>query len=283
MANERTEVSEARKVRLGRLPRKSNRRALMAADFPGLLDLLDVPETTRYWRGKAKLPNRSYGNTLYGDCTRAKQAVAITRMERIEQRRLVQISDQEVLDRYSEMSQRRYGGGDNGAYEVDALDDWRNPDTTIRDVDGHPYTIDAYLGVNPANLREVRAALAFSRAHGLPFCINLPAAFAGLRPPQPWHVPPGQALTGEWQPGSWGGHSMWLHEASADGPVADHTWDLDPQLITWDAWAAYVDEVHIVIDSVNRWRKAATSRKVKGALGDVADAVNAVSDIKVEL
>lgn len=277
MANEQ-EVVTCR--RLGRLPAKSSRKALMFTDF---VKFLKVPTSQTYWSKKKPLPLRSYGNLDYGCCTRAKQAVAATRMERLEQRgRLIDISDAEVVRVYTEMSDRRYGGGDNGAYETDALDDWRNPETTFRAEDGHPYTIDAYLRLNPANQDEMRVALALAGAKGIAFCMNLPLAFNGVEPPKAWDVPAGQPLIGKWMPGSWGGHSLWMHGFTKDGILTDHTWEIPPQLVTWDALATYCDEAHICIDSLNDWKKNLKGSTVaKLNMADVRDAVNAVSSVRI--
>jgi hypothetical protein len=265
-------------VRLGRLPVKTTRKALQFADF---FSFLQVPRSTSYWSRKTPIPLRTYGNTIYGDCTRAKQAVAATRMERIEQKKTIDIPDSEVIRVYREMSDRLYGGGDNGAYEDDALNEWRNPEKTFRDTTGHPYTIDAYLRINALNHQELKAGLAFSGAHGIAICLNLPAAFSRIKPPHSWDIPDGQALIGEWMPGSWGGHSLEAHDYNAEGVLIDHTWNLNPQRVTWDAMAAYCDEAHLYIDSIDAWRKR-TSGKARKALGDVVDAVNAISSIKIE-
>jgi hypothetical protein len=266
--------------RLGRLPMKTTRKALLFADF---FKYVTLPASCTYWRTKAPIPTRTYGNTEHGCCTIAKQAVAITRMERQEQRRLVAIEDAEVLRVYYAMSDALYGGGDNGAYEDDALNRWRNPDLTVRDTAGNPYTIDAYLRINAANHRELRAGLALSGPKGIAVCLNLPAVFQRMAPPDPWDVSEVQPLVGEWQPGSWGGHSMWAHGYTAQGIWLDHTWGIDPQLLTWRAAAAYLDEAHLVIDSLDTWRKRATasSGRVKFSVAAVRDAVNDVSSIQV--
>lgn len=264
-------------VRLGRLPAKSTRKALQFSDF---FKFIELPKATNYWRKKTPIPLRSYGNMDYGSCTRSKQAVAATRMERIEQRRLIHITDEEVIRVYTEMSNRLYGGGDNGAYEDDALNEWRNPDTTFRDTDGHPYTIDAYLRINASNHDEIKAALALSRAHGIAVCFNLPAAWSNVEPPAAWDAPNDQPLIGEWMPGTWGGHSMHAHDYTAEGVWIDHTWMRGPQLVTWEGMAAYCDEAHMIIDSVDAWRKR-TSGKARKGLGEVVDAVNAISAIKI--
>lgn len=273
------EKASERRVRLGRLPAKSTRKALLFSDF---FKFVKLPASQTYWKRKTPLPLRSFGNLDHGDCTRAKQAVAAMRMERLEQRgKTISITDEEVLRVYTEMSDRLYGGGDNGAYEDDALNEWRNPDTTFKDTDGNPYTIDAYLKINPANQNEMKAALALAGAKGIAICLNLPVAFSKIDPPEPWNVPEGQALIGDWLPGSWGGHSMWSNGYTSQGIIVDHTWEIPNQIITWEAVAAYVDEAHLVIDSIDAWRKRAIAPSIRKSLREVVAAVNAVSSIRI--
>lgn len=277
ISNEHTAIPTRR---LGRMPAKASRKALMFSDFAKYLAL---PEATNFWSRRTALPLRTFGNDQYGDCTRAKQAVAAMRMERLEQKRTIQILDEEIIRVYIEMSNRRYGGGDNGAYEDDALTDWRNIDTTFRDTKGNAYTIDAFLRLNPFDHEEVRLAIAMSGARGIPVCISLPAAFQGLEPPAAWDIPEGQVPVGRWMPGSWGGHSMWAHDYTAEGIWLDHTWKLRPQLLTWRAASVYLDEAHVVIDSVDSWRKAQKlSRAGKLDMKAVVEAVNDVSSIKIK-
>ncbi len=264
--------------RLGRMPAKSSRKALMFSDF---VKFLKVPTSQTYWAKKTPIPLRSYGNTEHGCCTRAKQAVAATRMERLEQRKLISITDEEVLRVYYAMTERLYGGGDTGAYETDALDCWRNPEHTFTATDGHPYTIDAYLRLNPANQDELRVALALAGAKGIAVCLNLPLAFQSLKPPVVWDIPDGP-LIGAWMPGSWGGHSLWSNGFTKAGVILDHTWELEPQVVTWEAMAAYCDEAHVVIDSLNSWKKRLQGSPVaKLNLADVRDAVNEVSSVRI--
>ena len=278
--NENDALSSRRSVRLGRLPRKSTRKALMFSDF---FKFVKLPPSSTFWTRKAPIPPRAFGNLEVGNCTRASQANAILRMERLETRRLPVITDEEVKRVYAEMSARRYGGGDNGAYETDALDDWRNPDTTIRDDSERPLTIDAYLGINPANQDEVRAAFTLAANHIVKLCMNLPAAYADRDPPAEWGVPASGGFLGDDMPGSWGGHSLEACGYTARGVVLDHTWNCPQNLLTWEALAAYCDEMHLVIDSVDAWRKQERRTQIRKALGDVADAVNGVSAIKVVL
>jgi hypothetical protein len=264
--------------RLGRLPVKSSRKALMFADFAK--KGVEPPKATHFWRRRSPFPLRTFGNNEYGDCTRAKQAVAHMRMERLECRVTPKIDDAEVIRVYKEMSDRRYGGGDNGAYEVDALDDWRNPETTFRDTKGRPLTIDAYTRLNPFDHHQVKLAMASSGAKGIAICINLPLAFSNNQPPKIWDVPDGTQLVGRWLPGSWGGHSMWARDYDEQGIWLCHTWGMQDQLLTWRAAAVYMDEAHLVVDSLDVWRKKKDATRFL-KLGDLKDAVNAVSSIQI--
>lgn len=264
--------------RLGRLPAKASRKALMFSDF---VTYISLPKATNHWTNRTPIPLRSFGNLQYGDCTRAKQAVAIERMERLEQKRTVTITDAEVIRVYTDMSNRLYGGGDNGAYETDALDEWRRPETTIRDVSGHPYTIDAYLRLNSFNHQEIRAGIALSGARGIAVCLNLPLAWSSVVDGGTWDIPEGRQPIGEYLPGSWGGHSMWTCDYDDIGLVLDGTWNDGQRHLTWRAAAIYLDEAHMVIDSVDAWRKMAAVRDHLVNLDRVVEAVNDVSSHKI--
>jgi hypothetical protein len=264
--------------KLGRLPSKSDTRALMFARYATEPKVL--PKATNFWPKRKNFPIRSFGNRQYGCCTRAKQAIAAMRMERLETRRTPQITDEEVIRVYTDMSNRLYGGGDNGAYETDALSEWRRPELTFKDTKGRPLTIDAYLRLNASDHQEVKSALYLAGAHGIAICINLPNAFKPMDPPADWDIPQGQALIGDWQPGSWGGHSMFGRDYDEIGLWLEHTWDLPAQRITWRAAAAYIDEVHTFVDSINAWKKKLVVRKLVDLEG-IRKRVNQVSSQKI--
>jgi hypothetical protein len=263
--------------KLGRLPSRSDPRALMFARFATEPKVL--PERTNFWPRRTGFPLRTFGNDAWGDCTRASQANAAMRMERLECRRTPSITDEEVIRVYREMSDRLYGGGDNGAYETDALDCWRRPEYTFRDTRGRPLTIDAYLRVNAGDQTELRSALVTAGAHGIKVCLALPLAFQGHAPPADWDIPAGQPLIGEWQAGSWGGHSLFVRDYDAVGLWIVHSWARPDQRITWKAAAAYLDEAHIVIDSLDAWRTRAAARRIDFAA--IKKAVNKVSSRKI--
>jgi len=272
---------------LGRLPTKSDTRALMFSRFAQPRKTL--PPRTNFWPRRKGFPLRSFGNREHGCCTIASQGLMQMRNERLEARRTPSIADEEILRVYYAMTLREYGVGDGtptnpagdvGAYETDALNNMRRPDRTFRDTKGRPLTIDAYVRLNAGDHEEIRNGLVTAAAHGLKFCINLPRAFQDIEPPSDWDIPAGQPMVGDWLPGSWGGHSMYMRDYDEVGIYYPHTWDMPDQRITWRAVAAYVDEVHLVVDSVDSWRQ---KPGIKNAidLPGLRAAVNKVSSQRI--
>jgi len=273
MSPETTSVRREAK-KLGRLPAKSDPRALMFRRFATAPKKL--PEATSFWRRRGHFDLRTFGNNTYSDCTRAKQAVAAMRMARIESRRTPVIADEEVIRVYFDMTKRLYGGGDTGAYEQDALSEWRRPASTFRDTSGRALTIDAFTKINHSDQQEIREALFIAGAHGIAACFNLPAAWKTVNPPARWDLPDGHVALGEWMPGSWGGHSMWARDYDRDGLWVVHTWGLSDQLVTWRAVAAYMDEAYVVLDSMDYWR---TKKPVASKYLDLVAIKKAVNQV----
>jgi hypothetical protein len=277
--NARNETRKSDK-RLGKLPAKSGPKALMFADF--LRKTVEPPEVYNFWARRKGFPLETYGNTDYGCCTIASQAIGAMRMERLEQRRTVDFPDKSVLDAYFRMTSELYGGGDTGAYETDALSRWRKPDLTFRDAKERPYTIDAFTRVNHFDHAAVRLALFVTQAKGIKVCFNLPWAWSSRTSDLGgvWDLPEGQQPIGEWMPGSWGGHSMWATSRyNKDGLWVAHTWGIPDQFVTWRGALAYMDEVHWVVDSVNAWKKTPAAKLID--LGALTEAVNSVSSQKI--
>ena len=276
--------------KLGKLPAKSNRKALLFKDFMDMS--IAPPPTYNIWLHRAAFPSRMYGNDVYGDCTRASQAEASTRMERLETNATDYISDTEVIKAYFDMTWRHYGGGasgapmpaswatsgegDTGAYEEDALNDWRRPEYTFKDKNGHPLTIDAFTKVNQADQNAVRLAIYSTSGHGVKLCFNIPLAWANE--PLNWGAPPvGTPLIGNWMPGSWGGHSTYGIAYSAAG-VEIRTWG-EKRIVSWEAFAIYCDEAYFVIDSIDAWRK---KKSPILNIPKLVEAVNDVSSYKIQ-
>lgn len=243
---------------LGRLPRKGDERDILSERVFRMLRASEIPERFRPYRPKRPYPREAYHNDTEGNCTRASQAIAAIRLELLEQRRRIAIPASEVTRVYRDMTARLYGGGDTGAYETDALSEWRRPELTFNDAKGRPYTIDAYTRENVADKDAIRGAIVQSAGRILKVCANMPKGWRGK---DVWDAPiRREDFTGPWLPGSWGGHSMTV-AANDEGVVYDgdglyiQTWDDAPRLVTWPAFFAYFDEAHRVVDSVNAWKR----------------------------
>lgn len=260
--------------RIGKAPSRSDMRSLMLSNYMKVT-AAEPPKATNFWKGKTAIPLNPFGNMEYGDCTRASQANGALRMERIEQRKTIVIPEEEVVRVYFEMTKKYYGGGDSGAYEIDALNEWRRPDTTFKDSKGRPLTIDAYVRINQANIKEVKNAMWTAKAHGIKVCMNLPLAFSEGTT---WDIPEGQKLTGKYAVGSWGGHSMFAEDYDQFGVIIP-TWDTKVK-VSWKAFATYADEAYLVIDSINNWKKRLTSKELN--LSAIKADVNSVSSQKVK-
>jgi hypothetical protein len=263
--------------RLGKLPARSSQKALLFDDFLKPRAEVKVPESFDFWGRRKPFPLRSFGNREHGCCTVASQALAAMRSERLEQRRTIEIPTESVLKAYYDMTARLYGGGDTGAYETDALSQWRNPDLTFRDGKGRPVTIDAFTRINHFDHEAVRRAFFITAGKGIKVCFNLPVAWSY----KAWDLPEGQSMTGEWMPGSWGGHSMFaVSKYNKNGFWVVHSWDIPDQFVTWRGAAAYMDEAHWYIDSINSWKKTKASSSVN--FSKLVSAVNEVSSIKIK-
>lgn len=263
--------------RLGKAQAKSSTKMLMAKDY--LKTDLVVPPVFKFWEKRVKFPIQDWGNNEYGNCTIASQGLAAQRMERLEQRKTIPISKDEIIRVYFNMLQRVYGTQeDMGAYELDALNNWRNPDYTFRDTKGRPLTIDAYVRVNHYDVNEIKKALFLAGAKGLKICFNLPWAWSNTLN---WDITEGQQPIGPYTVGSWGGHSMFtVSQYDEHGVILPHTWNMPDGRVSWKGIATYCDEVYLPIDSINQWKKRLTDKEIK--FSKLISDVNSVSDVKIK-
>jgi hypothetical protein len=263
------------KKRLGKGFVKTSVKALHFANYK---KAAPAPKKYDYYKGKKPIPVQDWGNNDHGDCTIASQGELAQYMERQEQRKTIGISADNIIQTYYNMTSRLYGGGDTGAYEEDALNNWRNPDYTFRDSKGRPMTIDAYVKVNHTNIEEVKQALITSKAKGIKVCFALPIAWASSND-NVWDIPEGQLPVGAYLPYSWGGHSMdALAKYDENWLWLPSTWNMPAGKISWRAFAIYADEAHVVIDSVNQWKKMKADLNLKKLVSDV----NQISDVKIK-
>ena len=122
---------------------------------------------------------------------------------------------------------------DNGANMLSVLKQWRKDG-----IAGHK--IGAYAAYSAARAKRVRQAIWLFGSTYLG--LALPAAAQELKI---WDIPEGQPLTGDWYPGSWGGHAVEAPKYDQSG-VSVVTWgELLP--VTYRFLAAYCDEAFAVL------------------------------------
>jgi hypothetical protein len=220
--------------------------------FPvrALIDTVSLPAVPREHRIGGSLSSVPvFANDARGDCTQASKGHAVVTMERSSGQRDVALTDQDIIDAYA-----RVGGyvpgdpaTDNGAYELDSLNDWRTVGIGIEH-DGTAHKIAGFAAVTWTDRVEVRQA--HYVFNGLKVCAALPLSAADqLRAGQPWDVTEGPRA----RFGSWGGHSMYSFGWEAEG-LLGWSWGM-PVLMTW-AWIdKYVDEMYAVV-SEDAYRKS---------------------------
>jgi len=117
---------------------------------------------------------------------------------------------------------------DNGGVESDVLRLWRGSTFTIGAA-GH--NLKAYASVNPQNLVHVMQTIEIFG--GIYVGIRLPLSAQNQ---DVWDV----SRTPEGEPGSWGGHAIWVPKYDENGLTCVTWGQLQP--MTWDFWLEYVDE-----------------------------------------
>ena len=123
---------------------------------------------------------------------------------------------------------------DNGAVVADVLTRWSGPGFTIA---GAPDALSGFCAIDPADQAEVRQGVAWLGV--VDSGVELPLAAQQM---DVWDIPVGQALTGDWAPGSWGGHDVPIVGYSPTG-LTGITWGY-AKTITWRFWLAYFIEAY---------------------------------------
>jgi len=112
---------------------------------------------------------------------------------------------------------------DQGGDETDVLNKWRKFGFAGRE-------LTAYADPDPKNREHVKQAIYL-----------FGGVYIGIQLPAGWqNAPLWDANMGD--PGSWGGHAVYVCDYDADG-VTVITWG-SLQKITWAGWDQYTDEVH---------------------------------------
>jgi hypothetical protein len=187
-----------RKVRLGKKNPRRDARTLQLKKYI-VTPVPHIPDEVSWVTHVSNWP--MYLNDSLGDCVIAAAAHMIEQWSLYAQQPALPTDDQ-VLSAYQHVGGYVPGDPttDNGCFMLDALRFWRNTG-----IAGHQ--IRAFLGVDPKNLDEVRAAVyLFGNLYAglsLPaFAQDETAAAAG------WTVALGGPFGSTGSPGGWGGHCV---------------------------------------------------------------------------
>src|SRR3546814_19776553 len=93
-----------------------------------------------------------FGNDQYGDCVIAGRAHQTLRFEKAEQKRLIAISEHDVLREYFNES----GGVDSGLVVLDSLKEWRSTGWLAAK---RRYRIKAFAQINQATPAAIKSAV----------------------------------------------------------------------------------------------------------------------------
>jgi hypothetical protein len=229
--------------KLGKAPaKKDDRNFRMAALLKAL------PPVPQEWdfdtaHPKFHVPLPLFGNDVYGDCVLAGRAHQTLRFEAVEQKKVLSITEKDVLNEYWKEEGGRGPQYDNGLVVLDSLKLWRSKGWKVG---ARTYSIDAFAQIDQKNAVEVKAAICLLTGAGAG--LSLPtSARTQLDAGKPWDVTTGPDST----PNSWGGHYVFLSGYTEHGPVCV-TWGRKQQM-TWQFLTKYCDELYGIVDNKDRF------------------------------
>lgn len=179
------------------------------------------------------------GNNTIGDCTCAAAGHGIMSWTD-DAKNLVTPSLVSIINAYVAVSgyNPSTGQNDNGAACTTVLDYWK--DTGIN---GHK--IAGYTYVNVHNGVELKQAI---YTFGLIYIgIQLPVALQSQINESTWTIPNAEttSLTGDWAPGSWGGHCVIVIGYNEHG-LDIVSWG-KRYTMSWAFWKCYIQEAYAII------------------------------------
>ena len=230
--------------KLGKRPAKRDSRNLQLKAV-----LKELPPIPADWdfdvAGGSSIPLPVFANDKWGDCVMAARAHQTLRFEDFEQKAVIPISDNDVLKEYwkEQGANCRHRRPDNGLVVLDSLKCWRKKGWKAA---GKSYSIYAFAEVSYRNHDEVMAAiyLLSGACIGLQLPVSAESQFdAG----QPWDITTGPDA----EPGSLGGHCVYLVGYGGSGPVGV-TWG-KKQPMTWAFLDRYCDELYAIVDNRDKF------------------------------
>lgn len=234
-------------MKLGKKDYKFDERTLRMVRY--MDTTLKPPRNFSFDKGRRAFPQSMWGNDAFGDCVLATQMNALLRIERIETRHTLHATDEDVIRTYQTLSGCRAPGdaNDNGLVMLDTFRFWRNDGWTIGKAIEKQYKISAFGELEPSDENQLR--LGCYLLHGLHFGFALPRSAQEQTDQGYWDVVDGPGS----RPGSWGGHAVYSPKYTDDGFVVK-SWGEDIK-VSNAFIERYCDEVWVVVDDVDRWRK----------------------------
>lgn len=213
-------------VKLGKMPPKHDMRVPMLAKYTA--DLPPAPETSNWVAGLETADFGAMMNAQLGDCTCAGMGHAIQVWTHAAGGTMVTLPDAEILIRYEVFGYRPNDPStDQGAVETDVLNYWlKNP------LAGHG--LDGYVALQPKDIRDIKDAIWLFGGAYIGVALPLTAQSQSV-----WTVTP-QGLVGDGQPGSWGGHCVFVVGYDSRF-VYFISWGKFMRM-SWNFWWAYTDE-----------------------------------------
>jgi len=244
--------------RTGKQEYEHDPHTLMLGDF--LAEDIVYPVPFDFDHNRRPFPTNVWGNDAYGDCVFAGRANNLLRLERVETRNTVPLTDQQVVDEYKLRTGCQTPGDakDRGYSVIQALREWRHgwelhfPDTKVTE---RTYSIAAFGELNPGDVKQLRTAIYL--LHGIQMGIWLPlTALDQLQTaikqgrPCTWDYVPDNPRN---RPGTWGGHLIYSKRYDEDR-IWCLTWGMEVAMTT-SFTDHYADEAWGVIDSFDPWRR----------------------------
>jgi hypothetical protein len=260
------------KFKLGAIVDDSARdkRTLRLTDFIG--KAAQAPASWDFDQGKKAFPWRMWGNDQFGDCEIAGRSNYLLRLQRGQTHTTPHILDEDAIAEYELMTGCKQPGDENdtGMTTLDNCKKWFKGWSITKDwprggQGTRDYHISAYGEIDFANRDLLHNSIYLFT--GVLWGIALPiTAQAQTDNNQPWDVVD-HSLTGDSEPGSWGGHCVYSKKYDPDS-VDIITWAKELKM-TNAFIDAYAMEAYAVIDSFDSWFSFAHVLDVKSLIQEM--------------
>ncbi|HZZ27710.1 MAG TPA: hypothetical protein VFE46_06845 [Pirellulales bacterium] len=221
--------------KLGKAPVRRDPRTMKFASL--VKARITIPKEYDFDAQHRGIPTPMFANDRYGDCVMAGRAHQTLRFELVEQKKIISISDQDVIREYFEET----GGADTGLVVLDSLQKWQSAGWLVGAAN---YKIRGYSELELANHDQVKQAIVLDLGVGLGLSLPL-SAQVQFQTGKPWDVVRGPRGAVN----SWGGHYVFVPGYTTQGPVCV-TWGRKQQM-TWAFFDKFCDEAYAIIDAVD--------------------------------